>query len=160
MLVHPQSIVHGLVSFTDGAVIAGMAVPDMQVPISHCLGWPARVPTAVRRLDLASIGTLTFDKPDYDRFPALRVAMAALAAGGAMTAVLNAANEIAVEAFLAGRIGFNDIARSVEEACDDAGREGLAAEPATVADALAIDHIVREKARRRLGAGAPRVAMG
>ena len=160
VLVHPQSIVHGLVSFTDGAVIAGMAVPDMQVPISHCLGWPARVPTAVRRLDLASIGTLTFDKPDYDRFPALRVAMAALAAGGAMTAVLNAANEIAVEAFLAGRIGFNDIARSVEEACDDAGREGLAAEPATVADALAIDHIVREKARRRLGAGAPRVAMG
>ena len=160
VLVHPQSIVHGLVSFTDGAVIAGMAMPDMQVPISHCLGWPARVPTAVRRLDLASIGTLTFDKPDFERFPALRVAMAALAAGGAMTAVLNAANEIAVEAFLAGRIGFNDIARSVEEACDEAGREGLAAEPATVADALAIDHIVREKARVRLGAGASRVAIG
>jgi 1-deoxy-D-xylulose-5-phosphate reductoisomerase len=147
VLVHPQSIVHGLVTFEDGAVIAGLAVPDMQVPIAHCLGWPARVPTGARRLDLAAIGALTFEAPDMGRFPALRVARAALAAGGALPTVLNAANEIAVEAFLAGRIGFHEIARSVEAVCEIAVREGLAGEPATVADALAVDHIARERAR-------------
>ncbi len=82
VLVHPQSIVHGLVSFADGAVTAGMAVPDMKTPIAHCLAWPDRVATSVKRLDLAEIGALTFERPDFSRFPALRVAMDALAAGG------------------------------------------------------------------------------
>jgi 1-deoxy-D-xylulose-5-phosphate reductoisomerase len=145
VLVHPQSIVHGLVSFEDGAVTAGMAVPDMKVPIAHCLGWPDRVPTQARRLDLAAIGSLTFEKPDFARFPALRVAMQALAAGGAMPTILNAANEIMVAAFLENRIGFNDIARKVEEICEIFDKEGAARTPADLEAALAVDHIVRER---------------
>ncbi len=150
VLVHPQSIVHGLISFTDGAVIAGLACPDMKVPIAHCLGFPNRVPTAARRLDLAEIGTLTFEKPDLARFPALGVAMEALRAGGGLPTVLNAANEIAVERFLAGRIGFHDIARSVAAMCEAAQADGTAKEPATVADALAVDHVTRERTRALL----------
>ena len=111
VLVHPQSIVHGLVTFADGAVTAGMAQPDMRVPIAHCLGFPDRVGTRARRLDLAEIGTLTFERPDFDRFPALRVALSALAQGNGLPTVLNAANEVAVAAFLSGACGFRDIAR-------------------------------------------------
>ncbi|MDB5597130.1 MAG: 1-deoxy-D-xylulose-5-phosphate reductoisomerase [Hyphomicrobiales bacterium] len=150
VLVHPQSIVHGLVSFADGAVVAGMACPDMKVPIAHCLGYPERVTTSARRLDLAEIGTLTFERPDLVRFPALRVAMAALQTGGALPTVLNAANEIAVEFFLGGRIGFLEIAEIVEACCEAAMKEGGSAEPATVADALAVDHMTRERARTLL----------
>ncbi|HWG03413.1 MAG TPA: 1-deoxy-D-xylulose-5-phosphate reductoisomerase [Beijerinckiaceae bacterium] len=150
VLVHPQSIVHGLIAFTDGAVIAGLACPDMKVPIAHCLGYPKRVPTSARRLDLAEIGSLTFEKPDLARFPALAAAQAALREGGGLTTVLNAANEIAVEAFLAGRIGFHDIARSVMAMLDAAAVDGTAKEPATVADALAVDHITRERTRALL----------
>jgi 1-deoxy-D-xylulose-5-phosphate reductoisomerase len=150
VLVHPQSIVHGLISFTDGAVIAGLACPDMKVPIAHCLGYPKRVPTSARRLDLAEIGSLTFEKPDLVRFPALAAAQAALRDGGGLTTVLNAANEIAVEAFLAGRIGFHDIARSVMAMLEAAAADGTAREPATVADALAVDHITRERTRALL----------
>jgi 1-deoxy-D-xylulose-5-phosphate reductoisomerase len=150
VLVHPQSIVHGLVSFADGAVVAGMACPDMKVPIAHCLGYPERVTTSARRLDLAEIGTLTFERPDLVRFPALRVAMAALQTGGALPTVLNAANEIAVEFFLAGLIGFLEIAEIVEACCEAAMKEGGSAEPATVADALAVDHMTRERARTLL----------
>jgi 1-deoxy-D-xylulose-5-phosphate reductoisomerase len=150
VLVHPQSIVHGLISFADGAIIAGLACPDMRVPIAHCLGFPSRVATSVRRLDLAEIGTLTFEKPDLARFPALGVAMEALRAGGGLPTVLNAANEIAVERFLAGRIGFHDIARSVMAMCEAAVVDGTAKEPATVADALAVDHITRERTRALL----------
>ncbi len=150
VLVHPQSIVHGLVSFADGAVTAGMAVPDMKVPIAHCLGWPDRVPTAARRLDLAEIGSLTFEKPDFERFPALRVAMDALAAGGAMPTILNAANEVMVAAFLDRKITFNDIARNVEAVCEEFEKEGAARTPPDVESALAVDHIVRERSRARL----------
>jgi 1-deoxy-D-xylulose-5-phosphate reductoisomerase len=150
VLVHPQSIVHGLVSFSDGAVTAGMAVPDMKVPIAHCLGWPDRVPTQARRLDLAAIGALTFEKPDFDRFPALRVAMSALAAGGAMPNILNAANEIMVAAFLEKRIAFNEIAAHVEAICEIFDKEGAARTPPDVEAALAVDHIVRERSRARL----------
>lgn len=150
VLVHPQSIVHGLVSFVDGAIIAGLACPDMKVPIAHCLGFPNRIATSVRRLDLAEIGTLTFEKPDLSRFPALGVAIAALRSGGGLPTVLNAANEIAVERFLAGRIGFHDIARGVMAICEAATADGTATEPATVADALAVDHITRERTRALL----------
>lgn len=150
VLVHPQSIVHGMVSFADGAVTAGMANPDMKAPIAHCLAWPERVATSVRRLDLGAIGTLTFEKPDLDRFPALRVAMAALRAGGAMPTILNAANEIMVAAFLNKKIGFNDIARQVEAVCEDFSRRNAVGAPADVEEALAVDHIVREKSLARL----------
>ncbi len=148
VLVHPQSIVHGLVSFADGAVVAGLACPDMKVPIAHCLGYPARVPTSARRLDLAAIASLSFEKPDFDRFPALGVAMAALEQGGSMPTVLNAANEIAVEAFLARRIGFMDIARIVEACCAAQARESNGRAPQSVAEALAVDRVSRERARR------------
>ena len=150
VLVHPQSIVHGLVTFSDGAVVAGMAVPDMRVPIAHCLGYPNRVETRARRLDLAAIGSLTFERPDFERFPALRVAMDCMRAGGSLPTVLNAANEIAVEAFLARRIGFHQIASIVAEICNAAVRQGDDGEPGSVNDALEIDRISRQKTRNRL----------
>ena len=150
VLVHAQSIVHGLVSFTDGSVTAGLASPDMKVPIGHCLGYPDRLRTAARRLDLATIGTLTFERPDLDRFPALRVALDALRTGRGLPTVMNAANEIAVEAFLRKLISFHDIARLVEEACEAALADGTAREPTSIDDALAVDHIVRERSRRAL----------
>ncbi len=150
VLVHPQSIVHGLVTFGDGAVVAGLACPDMKVPIAHCLGYPDRVATVARRLDLAAIGSLTFEKPDLERFPALRVAMSALEQGGAMPTVLNAANEIAVAAFLNHQISFMDIARLVEACCEASARETNGRAPATVAEALEIDHMSRERARSLL----------
>jgi 1-deoxy-D-xylulose-5-phosphate reductoisomerase len=150
VLVHPQSIVHGLVTFADGSVTAGMAVPDMRTPIAHCLAYPDRVGTKVRRLDLAAIGSLTFERPDFERFPALRVAMDCLKAGGSLPTVLNAANEIAVEAFLAGRISFHQIASMVEAVCEAAVRRGDDGEPATVGDALAIDAMTRRRAREAL----------
>jgi len=106
VLVHPQSVVHALVTFQDGTVVAGLSVPDMRMPIAYCLGWPDRHAWEAPRLDLAALATLTFEPPDLVRFPALKVARAVLEAGGALPTVLNAANEVAVEAFLARRIGF------------------------------------------------------
>ncbi|WOJ90728.1 1-deoxy-D-xylulose-5-phosphate reductoisomerase [Methylocapsa polymorpha] len=150
VLVHAQSVVHGLVAFTDGSVTAGLAAPDMKVPIAHCLSYPARIATAARRLDLAAVGQLTFERPDFVRFPALRVALEALRAGHGLPTVLNAANEIAVEAFLNRRISFHEIASMVEQACDAALADGVAHEPESVADALAMDQAVRERARASL----------
>ncbi len=150
VLIHPQSIVHGLVSFIDGSVTAGLASPDMKVPIGHCLSHPSRMATAARRLDLVAVGTLTFERPDFDRFPALRVALDALRTGRGLPTVLNAANEVAVDAFLRKLISFHDIARIVEHACDQALADGVARDPVTIADALAIDHIVRERTRALL----------
>jgi 1-deoxy-D-xylulose-5-phosphate reductoisomerase len=150
VVVHPQSIVHGLVSFSDGSVTAGLAAPDMRVPIAHCLGYPERLQTPAPRLDLAAIGQLTFERPDFERFPALRMALDALASGCGLTTVLNAANEIAVEGFLSRRIGFEGIVRHVEWACEAALKDGTAHEPASVEDALDIDHIVRERSRDAL----------
>jgi 1-deoxy-D-xylulose-5-phosphate reductoisomerase len=147
IIVHAQSVVHGLVAFTDGSVTAGLAAPDMKVPIAHCLSYPKRRTTAARRLDLTATGQLTFERPDFDRFPALRVALDALRAGHGLPTVLNAANEIAVEAFLNRLISFHEIARMVEEACNSALADGVAHEPETVADALAMDHAVRERSR-------------
>lgn len=147
VVVHPQSIIHGLVQWRDGAVTAGMANPDMRVPIAHCLGVNRRLAIDVPRLDLAAIGGFTFEAPDEGRFPCLRLAREALAEGGAMPTVLNGANEVAVEAFLAGRIGFLDIPRIVEDTCAaSAGRRASA--PATIEEALALD-----LAARRIAAG-------
>lgn len=147
VLVHPQSIVHGLVSFADGALVAGLSHPDMKVPIAHCLGWPDRVPTTARRLDLAELGSLTFERPDHARFPALKVAIEALRTGGAMPTVLNAANEIAVAAFLAGDLPFANICTLVETVCNDMARNGEARLLSNINEALAVDHIARERAR-------------
>jgi len=149
VLVHPQSIVHALVSFRDGTVVAGLSVPDMRMPIAYCLGWPDRHAWEAPRLDLAALATLTFEPPDLVRFPALKLARAVLEAGGAMPTVLNAANEVAVEAFLARRIGFLGIVAVVENALERAVSEGLR-EPATVEEALAIDHVGRSIARTLL----------
>jgi 1-deoxy-D-xylulose-5-phosphate reductoisomerase len=127
-----------------------MSVPDMRTPIAHCLAYPDRVETKVRRLDLAAIGSLSFERPDFERVPALRVAMDCMKAGGSLPTVLNAANEIAVEAFLAGRISFHQIASMVEQVCEAAVRRGDDGEPATVGDALEIDRMTRHRAREAL----------
>ena len=113
IVVHPQSIVHGLVTYCDGSVLAHLGSPDMRTPIAYALGWPDRTPAPTKRLDLAEIGRLTFEAPDPERFPALRLAREALTRAGSPT-VLNAANETAVHAFLGGEIGFLDIAATVE----------------------------------------------
>jgi 1-deoxy-D-xylulose-5-phosphate reductoisomerase len=115
ILVHPQSIVHSMVAYVDGSVLAQLGQPDMRTPIAYTLAWPHRMAAPVAQLDLAAIGQLTFEAPDLERFPAMSVARQALKAGGSAPAVLNAANEIAVAAFLKGRIGFLDIVRLVEQ---------------------------------------------
>ncbi|AWN50719.1 1-deoxy-D-xylulose-5-phosphate reductoisomerase [Methylobacterium sp. 17Sr1-1] len=151
-VVHPQSIVHALVTWRDGAVTAGLYVPDMRVPIAHCLGLGERLSIARGKpLDLAATGSLTFERPDEERFPCLRIAKAALAAGGAQPTVMNAANEIAVAAFIAGKIGFYDIAALVERACEHFAARFPAA-PADVEEALAIDDEVRGWSREALAA--------
>ncbi|MGD9615674.1 MAG: 1-deoxy-D-xylulose-5-phosphate reductoisomerase [Alphaproteobacteria bacterium] len=114
IVIHPQSIVHGLVTYCDGSVLAHLGSPDMRTPIAYALGWPGRAPAPTKRLDLAEIGRLTFEPPDPRRFPALHLAREALRRGGGSPTVLNAANEAAVHAFLEGRIGFLDIAATVE----------------------------------------------
>jgi 1-deoxy-D-xylulose-5-phosphate reductoisomerase len=114
VLVHPQSVIHGMVYYHDGSVLAQLGSPDMRIPIAHTLAWPRRMPTVSRRLDLATVGRLEFTEPDLVRFPALRLAREVLQIGGGTPTILNAANEIAVEAFLQKRIGFLDISRIVE----------------------------------------------
>ncbi len=115
VLVHPQSVIHSLVEYVDGSVLAQLGTPDMRTPIAYALGWPARIATPAERLDLVKAATLTFEAPDPVRFPALRLARAALQSGGAAPTILSAANEVAVQAFLDRRIGFLDIERIVEE---------------------------------------------
>ncbi|MFN3388199.1 MAG: 1-deoxy-D-xylulose-5-phosphate reductoisomerase [Allosphingosinicella sp.] len=115
VLIHPQSVVHSLVEYVDGSVLAQLGSPDMRIPIGYALAWPERMETPAERLDLARIGALDFEAPDYARFPALALAKQALKEGGARPAILNAANEVAVAAFLAGAVGFLDIASIVEE---------------------------------------------
>jgi len=115
IVVHPQSVVHSMVAYRDGSVLAQMGTPDMRVPISHALGWPSRIDGPANRLDFADLPALTFERPDSRRFPSLRLAREALMIGGLAPVVLNAANEAAVAAFLARRIGFLDIARVVED---------------------------------------------
>lgn len=152
VVVHPQSIIHGMVHFADGSVSAGLAMPDMRVPAAHCLshglGRRLKAPDT-RMLDLASLGSLTFERPDLVRFPALRLAWDALRAGGAMTAILNAANEVAVAAFLERRITFGAILAVVETVCERLSSERNAA-PASLDEALAVDHVARNMARTLL----------
>jgi 1-deoxy-D-xylulose-5-phosphate reductoisomerase len=149
VLVHPEAVVHGLVQWKDGAVTAGLALPDMRVPIANALRNEGRLKMDLPRLDLASIGRLSFDRPDEGRFPCLSLAIAALRAGGALPTILNAANEIAVEAYMGGMIGFYDISEIVESVCSTLSGRKIPA-PATIAEALAIDQEARDKARRLL----------
>ncbi|SCY83491.1 1-deoxy-D-xylulose-5-phosphate reductoisomerase [Microvirga guangxiensis] len=146
VLVHPEAIVHGLVQWRDGAVTAGLALPDMKVPIANALHDEVRLFMDLPRLDLAAISRLTFERPDEVRFPCLSLAKAALQAGGALPTILNAANEIAVEAYMAGQIGFYAISELVEEVCSTYPGSGNV--PATVTEALVIDGEARALARR------------
>ena len=146
VVVHPQSVVHGLVEFRDGSVVAQLGSPDMRIPIAHCLAWPARMGTPAARLDLARLATLSFEEPDQVRFPALALARKALAAGGAAPTVLNAANEIAVREFVGRRLGFCSIPALVEATLEAAERQGSMAEPQSIEDALAIDQGARKLA--------------
>jgi 1-deoxy-D-xylulose-5-phosphate reductoisomerase len=118
IVVHPQSVIHSMVAYRDGSVLAQMGTPDMRIPISHALGWPSRIDSPATKLDFMELPPLTFERPDSGRFPSLRLAREALMIGGLAPTVLNAANEAAVAAFLAGRIGFLDIARVVEDVLD------------------------------------------
>ncbi|HEX7968361.1 MAG TPA: 1-deoxy-D-xylulose-5-phosphate reductoisomerase [Stellaceae bacterium] len=156
VVVHPQSVVHGLVYYKDGSVLAQLGSPDMRTPIANALGWPQRIAAPSPRLDLAQLGRLTFEAPDPLRFPALRLARTALQSGGGAPTVLNAANEVAVAAFLDGRIGFLDIAAIVEET--------LAALPDCRIDSLDdiydTDRAARDAASRFAGNGARRAAGG
>jgi 1-deoxy-D-xylulose-5-phosphate reductoisomerase len=115
VLIHPQSVVHSLVAYVDGSVLAQLGTPDMRTPIAYTLGWPERMPAPAERLDLAALGQLSFEPPDLERFPALRLARQALQSGGTAPTILNAANEVAVAGFLGGEVGFLEIAGIVEE---------------------------------------------
>jgi len=151
ILVHPQSTVHGMVQYADGSVLAQLGTPDMRTPIAHALAWPRRMRADVPRLDLVALGRLEFYAPDPQRFPALRLARQALQAGAGATTILNAANEVAVELFLARCLGFLDIAAVVEATLDALGSPEIPA----LDDVLALDtasrrHAAAEAGRRAL----------
>lgn len=153
VVVHPQSIIHCLVSYRDGSVLAQLANPDMRTPIALSLSYPARMSAPTPPLDLVKLGSLTFEAPDLERFPALGLARAALERGGGAPAVFNAANEIAVAAFLERRIGFLDIATTVATSLDRAEGESLFRAPRSLADVLAADEAARAVARNVIGTG-------
>ena len=115
VVVHPQSIIHSMVQYVDGSVLAQLGNPDMRTPIAHALGWPERIGSGVAGLDIIEIGRLDFERPDYRRFPCLELAREAVRQGGTAMAQLNAANEEAVAAFLDGRLGFTDIPRVIDQ---------------------------------------------
>lgn len=141
IVVHPQSVIHSMVEFVDGSVLAQLGTPDMRIPIAYALAWPERIATPAQRLDLGTVGRLDFEAPDAKRFPALRLAREALEAGGSAPIVLNAANEIAVASFLDEAIRFTDITRVVEEALNEADYPA----PRSIGDVLEIDRSTRDR---------------
>jgi 1-deoxy-D-xylulose-5-phosphate reductoisomerase len=141
ILIHPQSVIHSLVEYVDGSVLAQLGSPDMRIPIAYALAWPDRMPTPAQRLDLAAISRLDFGEPDAGRFPALRLAREALEEGGSAPAVLNAANEVAVATFLDGKIAFPEISRLVEAAL----QENDSRAPQSIEDVFEIDRKVRRE---------------
>ncbi len=147
VLVHPQSVVHGLVEFRDGSVVAQLGSPDMRIPIAHCLAWPHRIDTPSARLNLVRVRELSFEAPDPVRFPAVALARRVMEIGGAAPAVMNAADEIAVGEFIAGRIAFPAIVGLVEATLAAASTRGLLAEPTGIDAAIAVDHIARSLAQ-------------
>jgi len=148
VIFHPQSVIHSMVEYVDGSVLAQMGAPDMRIPIAHCLAWPERIDTPAARLNLAEVAKLEFEAPDEVRFPALRLAREAMVEGGAKPAILNAANEMAVAAFLERRIAFTDIAVIVESVLHAYD----AAAPSTISDVLEIDGEARRLAARSMEA--------
>jgi 1-deoxy-D-xylulose-5-phosphate reductoisomerase len=146
VVIHPQSIVHSLVEFADGSMLAQLSHPDMRIPIAHALGWPDRIASGAPALDLVKVSRLSFELPDLQRFPCLQLAQAAATAGGTMPAVLNAANEIAVAAFLGRRLNFASIAAVI----DSVLQQHEAGPVACLDDALAADRWGRERAQRAL----------
>ncbi|HZD91565.1 MAG TPA: 1-deoxy-D-xylulose-5-phosphate reductoisomerase [Pseudolabrys sp.] len=150
VLVHPQSVVHGMVEFRDGSVVAQLGTPDMRTPIAHCLAWPQRIDGAAARLDLAKVRQLTFEDHDPVRFPSIEVARRVMRTGGAAPTVMNAADEVAVAEFIAGRINFPGIVALVEATLDAAAKRGILADPTAVEEALAVDHVARSLAREAL----------
>jgi 1-deoxy-D-xylulose-5-phosphate reductoisomerase len=152
VVVHPQSIVHCLVSYEDGTTMAHLSAPDMRTPIAHALGWPRRIPSPSRRLDLAKLGTLLFQEPAHDRFPALNLAIGSMRSGGLAPTVLNAANEIAVQAFLDRRIGFLDISRVVGATLEkDVASNGVANDLESVLGTDARARVLAEEICQRVG---------
>ncbi len=147
IVIHPQSVVHSMVEFRDRSTLAQLGPSDMRVPIASCLAWPQRMETPLAPLDLATIGELTFFAPDEERFPATRLAREAILAGGSAPAILNAANEVAVAAFLAGQIRFTRIAALVEETL---ARSNDAPRPVNLAEVLAVDQSARMQAQSLL----------
>lgn len=145
--IHPQSIIHSMVEYSDGCVMAQLGVPDMKAPIAYALTYPERVATGVKPLDLTELSGLTFYRPDYRRFPSLQLAYRALAAGESMPAVMNAANEVAVEAFLKGKLTFTEISSYIEKTMDS----HAPCDFATIEDVLAIDLWARAKGREIMG---------
>ena len=155
VLVHPQSIVHCLVGYADGTTIAHLSAPDMRTPIAHALAWPRRMASPSRRLDLAAMGQLVFQAPAHDRFPALNLAIESMRSGGLAPTVLNAANEIAVKAFLDRRIGFLDISKVVGETLDGDAGQGSNGEPGNLETVLGTDaraRVLAEEICQRVGA--------
>jgi len=148
VVIHPQSVIHSMVEFVDGSVLAQLGTPDMRIPIAYALAWPERMRTPAQRLDLTAVARLDFEAPDFDRFPALKLARHDLEAGGDAPVVLNAANEIAVASFLSGEISFPEIVRVVEEAIGDADFDA----PRSIGDVLEIDRVTRERARAMMKA--------
>jgi 1-deoxy-D-xylulose-5-phosphate reductoisomerase len=144
VVIHPQSVIHSMVAYRDGSVLAQLGTPDMRIPITHALGWPSRIEGPAARLDFASLSALTFERPDSGRFPSLRLAREALVSGGYAPIVMNAANETAVSAFLARRIGFLDIARVVEDVM--ANWVALSSSVSSLQDVQAADRTARRKA--------------
>jgi 1-deoxy-D-xylulose-5-phosphate reductoisomerase len=150
VLVHPESVVHGLVEFRDGSLLAQLGSPDMRIPIAHCLAWPVRIDGPAARLDLARAATLHFEEPDFVRFPALRVAREALEKGGAAPTVMNAANEVAVAEFLEQRLSFGGIAALVDATLEAAEKRGLTKDLGSVQEAMCVDNDTRALARTLL----------
>jgi 1-deoxy-D-xylulose-5-phosphate reductoisomerase len=151
VVVHPQSIIHALVGYRDGSMLAQLASPDMRTPIAAGLAWPARMAVPTKRIDLVELGTLSFERPDEERFRALGLARQAMQKGGMAPAVLSAANEVAVEAFLTGRLKFLHIAQLVAETLDLAAARGLLADLDDLDQVLATDAAARELALFLLG---------
>jgi 1-deoxy-D-xylulose-5-phosphate reductoisomerase len=148
ILVHPQSVIHGMVYYHDGSVMAQLGSPDMRIPIAHTLAWPRRMATTSRRLDLAAVSRLEFAEPDLIRFPSLRLAREVLQAGGGTPTIMNAANEIAVEAFLQRRIGFLDIAETADRVLQRLGTPNAD----TLDDVIALDATARRTAHELMPA--------
>jgi len=146
VVIHPQSIIHSMVSYADGSILAQLGNPDMRTPIAHCLAWPERIDAGVEPLDIFDVATLEFEKPDLKRFPCLGLCYQAMRAGGSASIALNAANEIAVDAFLKKRVAFTAIAGVIENVLDKI----TISDANTLDEILAADQAAREIARLQI----------